>query len=149
MRAVRKAHLWKEKVEKEQVQVKFQPVIILHPIIMMDSVIKFLILDLVNNVFTWSFGGENVFLVGSFNGWVERIPMKRNGNEFTLIHVFNSNLIKQALERGVHQYKFIVDNEWRFAPDQSTTSDNSGNINNLIDMTDYKSNFEVNEDPSK
>jgi hypothetical protein len=94
MRAVRKAHLWKEKVEKEQVQVKFQPVIILHPIIMMDSVIKFLILDLVNNVFTWSFGGENVFLVGSFNGWVERIPMKRNGNEFTLIHVFNSNLIK-------------------------------------------------------
>lgn len=116
---------------------------------MMDSVIKFLILDLVNNVFTWSFGGENVFLVGSFNGWVERIPMKRNGNEFTLIHVFNSNLIKQALERGVHQYKFIVDNEWRFAPDQSTTSDNSGNINNLIDMTDYKSNFEVNEDPSK
>ena len=40
--------------------------------------------------------------------------MKKNGNEFTLL---------KTLERGVHQYKFIVDNEWRFAPDQPTMRD--------------------------
>lgn len=34
--------------------------------------------------------------------------MTKKGNEFTLV---------KALERGVHQYKFVVDNEWRFAPD--------------------------------
>jgi len=49
-----------------------------------------------------------VFLIGSFNKWAERIPMKKNGNEFTLV---------KTLERGIHQYKFIVDNEWRFAPE--------------------------------
>ena len=56
--------------------------------------------------------------------------MKKNGNEFTQVIV---------LERGIHQYKFIVDNEWRFAPDQPTMRDNHGNINNYIDTTHYAS----------
>lgn len=54
--------------------------------------------------------------------------MKKNGNEFTLV---------KTLERGVHTYKFIVDNDWRFAPDQPTCRDNNGNINNFIDTTNY------------
>jgi len=54
--------------------------------------------------------------------------MKKNGNEFTLV---------KTLERGVHQYKFIVDNEWRFAPEQPTMRDNNGNINNYIDTSHY------------
>ena len=67
----------------------------------------------VTYVFTWGFGGERVELIGSFNNWKERLPMKKNGNEFTFI---------MKLERGVvHQYKFIVDSEWRFAPDQQQT----------------------------
>jgi 5'-AMP-activated protein kinase regulatory beta subunit len=47
-------------------------------------------------------------LIGSFSKWQERIPMKKMGNEFTLV---------KALERGIHFYKFIVDGEWKFAPD--------------------------------
>ena len=54
--------------------------------------------------------------------------MNKNGTEFTLV---------KTLEQGIHQYKFIVDKEWRFAPDQPTMRDSSGNINNYIDTTNY------------
>jgi 5'-AMP-activated protein kinase regulatory beta subunit len=50
------------------------------------------------------------------------------GNEFTLT---------KMLGRGVHQYKFIVDGDWRFAPDYPTMRDNQGNINNYVDTTNY------------
>jgi 5'-AMP-activated protein kinase regulatory beta subunit len=54
--------------------------------------------------------------------------IKSGGNEFTLM---------KTLERGVHQYKFIVDGNWRFATDQPTMRDSAGNINNFIDTTHY------------
>lgn len=47
-------------------------------------------------------------LIGSFNNWSERLDMKKNGNDFILV---------LELERGIYEYKFIVDDEWRFAPD--------------------------------
>jgi 5'-AMP-activated protein kinase regulatory beta subunit len=82
-------------------------------------------------LFTWNLGGQEAFLVGSFTSWAERIPMKKAGaNDFSLLH---------PLERGVHQYKFIVDGNWRFAGDQPTMRDNQGNINNYIDTTHYAS----------
>lgn len=84
-------------------------------------------------VFTWTHGGQNVSLAASFNGWREQIPMSRSGNEFAVV---------QELPRGVHQYKFIVDDQWRFAPDQLKTQDGQGNMNNYIDITHY-SRFQV------
>jgi 5'-AMP-activated protein kinase regulatory beta subunit len=60
--------------------------------------------------------------------WKERIPMTKNGNEFTLI---------MPIERNIHTYKFVVNNEWRFASDQPTMRDEHGNINNFIDTTHY------------
>jgi 5'-AMP-activated protein kinase regulatory beta subunit len=87
--------------------------------------------DLVNIVFTWNFGGQEAYLIGSFTNWSEKLLMKKaGGNEFSLLH---------PLERGVHQYKFIVDGNWRFAGDQPTMRDNQGNINNFIDTTHYAS----------
>ena len=65
--------------------------------------------DLVPVVFTWSHSGRQVYITGTFNNWQEQIPMFRSGNDFTYIH---------NLTRGKHVYKFIVDDEWRFAPDQ-------------------------------
>lgn len=35
-------------------------------------------------VFTWTHGGQNVFLVGSFNNWTEKLPMVRS---LSLIHI--------------------------------------------------------------
>mmetsp|Transcript_60438 Transcript_60438/g.197813 ORF Transcript_60438/g.197813 Transcript_60438/m.197813 type:complete len:261 (+) Transcript_60438:140-922(+) len=80
-------------------------------------------------VFTWTHGGQTVHLAASFNGWREQIPMVRSGNEFSVVH---------ELPRGIHQYKFIVDDQWRFASDQPKTQDAHGNMNNMLDISNYQ-----------
>jgi 5'-AMP-activated protein kinase, regulatory beta subunit len=85
--------------------------------------------DTVPTVFRWEHGGRNVYITGTFNGWSRQIPMHRSGNDFTYIH---------NLQRGKHAFKFIVDDEWRFAPDQPTVADIEGRINNFIDVTSFK-----------
>lgn len=47
-----------------------------------------------------------------------------------------STFIKQ-LNPGVYQYKFIVDGEWRFSPNDPTYTDPNENINNVIDISNY------------
>ena len=83
--------------------------------------------ETVPTVFRWEHGGRQVYITGTFNGWSRQIPMHRSGNDFTYIH---------NLKRGKHAFKFIVDDEWRFAPDQPTVADIEGRINNFIDVTD-------------
>jgi 5'-AMP-activated protein kinase, regulatory beta subunit len=85
--------------------------------------------DTVPTVFRWEHGGRQVYITGTFNMWSRQIPMHRSGNDFTYIH---------NLKRGKHAFKFIVDDEWRFAPDQPTVADIEGRINNFIDVTDFK-----------
>ena len=85
--------------------------------------------DMVPTVFRWEHGGRQVYITGTFNNWSRQIPMHRSGNDFTYIH---------NLRRGKHAFKFIVDDEWRFAPDQPTVADIEGRINNFIDVTDFK-----------
>ena len=78
----------------------------------------------VPTVFRWEHGGRQVFVTGTFNDWTAQIPMHRSGNDFTYIH---------NLKKGKHAFKFVVDDEWRFAPDQPTVADIEGRINNFID----------------
>lgn len=52
-------------------------------------------------------------------------------------------------QKGKHAFKFIVDDEWRFAPDQPTVADIEGRVNNFIDVSDFvgytgEENFESN-----
>eukprot|EP00920_Eleutheroschizon_duboscqi_P035030 GHVT01084330.1.p1 GENE.GHVT01084330.1~~GHVT01084330.1.p1 ORF type:complete len:184 (+),score=3.44 GHVT01084330.1:2816-3367(+) len=56
--------------------------------------------ELIPCLFSWSHGGHNVYLTGSFNEWsVEnKIRLVRSGHEFSAV---------QMLLRGVHLYKFI------------------------------------------
>jgi 5'-AMP-activated protein kinase regulatory beta subunit len=70
--------------------------------------------ELVPTVFKWEHGGRQVFITGTFNNWESQIPMHRSGNDFTYIH---------NLKKGKHAFKFIVDDEWRFAPDLPTVAD--------------------------
>ena len=56
----------------------------------------------------------------------ERIPLRRSGNDCVVC----LNLLP-----GTYQYKFIVDNEWRFAADQPTVRDEMGNINNIFQIS--------------
>ncbi|ETW02119.1 hypothetical protein H310_05711 [Aphanomyces invadans] len=86
--------------------------------------------DIVPMVFRWEHGGRNVCITGTFNGWSAHVPMHRSGNDFTYI---------ANLPRGKHAYKFVVDDEWRFAPDQPTVADVDGNINNYVDVSDFTS----------
>ena len=83
----------------------------------------------VPTVFRWEHGGRSVFITGTFNSWTRQIRMHRSGADFTYIH---------DLTPGKHAFKFIVDDEWRFAPDQPTVADVEGRINNFIDVTDFR-----------
>lgn len=82
----------------------------------------------VPTVFKWEHGGRHVYITGTFNNWERQIPMHRSGNDFTYVH---------NLPKGKHAFKFIVDDEWRFAPDQPTIADIEGRINNFIDITEF------------
>ncbi|GLE02136.1 hypothetical protein PINS_up010974 [Pythium insidiosum] len=84
--------------------------------------------EVVPMVFRWEHGGRNVYITGTFNGWSKQCPMHRSGNDFTYI---------ANLTRGKHAYKFVVDEEWRFAPDQLTVADVEGNVNNFVDVSDF------------
>ena len=48
-------------------------------------------------------------------------------------HVFAKLLNPQR-----YAYKFRVDGNWRYAPDQMITKDEAGNQNNVIDLTNSK-----------
>lgn len=38
---------------------------------------------------------------------------------------------------GVYQYKFIVDGEWRYDPNQKAMYDDMGNVNNVMEVQEY------------
>ena len=93
--------------------------------------------DTVPTVFRWEHGGKQVFITGTFNNWSKKVEMHRSRNDFTFI---------ADVPRGQHVYKFIVDGEWRFAPDQETTADAQGNINNVVDVTNFRSTLDDRDD---
>jgi Glycogen recognition site of AMP-activated protein kinase len=35
------------------------------------------------------------------------------------------------------QYKFVVDGEWKYAPDQAAMYDEGGNVNNVLEVQEY------------
>eukprot|EP00898_Chlorokybus_atmophyticus_P001717 jgi/Chlat1/2546/Chrsp175S02435 len=79
----------------------------------------------VATVIRWTHGGSEVYINGTFDGWRTRHRMQRSGKEF---------LLAKMLLPGVYQYKFIVDGEWRYAPDQPAMYDEQGNVNNVIEV---------------
>ncbi|XP_038991661.1 sucrose nonfermenting 4-like protein isoform X2 [Hibiscus syriacus] len=57
--------------------------------------------------FTWLYGGRNVAVSGSFNGWTELVRMSQVEG---CPNVFKAVC---AVPHGSHEYKFLVDGEWR------------------------------------
>ena len=47
---------------------------------------------------------------------------------------------------GKYIYKFLVDGEWRFSPDQPTLADAQGNVNNMLDLTQFRSTLDETKD---
>lgn len=90
--------------------------------------------DTIPTVFRWQHGGDDVYVTGTFNNWQEQAcRMHPSGHDFTFI---------LDLPRGRHAYKFLVDGEWRFAPEQCKAADANGHIHNYIDLTDFKTHGE-------
>lgn len=75
-----------------------------------------------------SHGGNSVQVEGSFDNWTKRLTLERSNKDFTII---------KLLSPGVYQFKFIVDGEWRYDPNQPAMYDEIGNVNNVIEVQEY------------
>ncbi|XP_058070577.1 SNF1-related protein kinase regulatory subunit beta-2 [Magnolia sinica] len=77
---------------------------------------------------TWSYGGKEVAVEGSWDNWKTKKPLQRSGKDFTIMKVLPS---------GFYQYRFVVDGEWRHAPDLPWMRDDLGNAYNILDLQDF------------
>lgn len=98
----------------------------------------------VNYTFVWDEGGKNVKVTGSFNNWK---------TSYFMIYYPEEKLFKYKinLPKGKHSFKFIVDDIWKCSQKYPQMEDNSHNINNFIDLTNYTNPEEVekNKKPQK
>ncbi|MCD7457587.1 Beta subunit 1 of SnRK1 [Datura stramonium] len=66
---------------------------------------------------TWSHGGNNVAVQGSWDNWRSRKILQRSGKDHTILLVLPS---------GIYHYKFIVDGEVRYIPELPCVADETG-----------------------
>lgn len=94
--------------------------------------------------FRWHHGAQReVYVVGSFSNWQTKIRLTRedDGHFGTVVQIVP----------GIHQYKFIVDGEWRCAQDQPRCLDSVGNENNCLEVEEAEQPEEltVDQDPTR
>ena len=83
-----------------------------------------------NFKFVWSEGGNKVKITGSFCDWKIKFDMIKDPKD----NVFKFSL---PLDNKKYQFKFIVDDEWKYSSKYENQKDDLGNINNCIDLTNY------------
>ncbi|KAG5545803.1 hypothetical protein RHGRI_018085 [Rhododendron griersonianum] len=84
---------------------------------------------------TWSFGGKQVAIEGSWDNWGTRLEicfkfldfLQKSGKDFTIMKVLPS---------GVYHFRFIVDGQWRYSPELPQERDELGNIFHVLDLQD-------------
>ncbi|XP_073155515.1 SNF1-related protein kinase regulatory subunit beta-1-like [Henckelia pumila] len=79
-------------------------------------------------VISWSFGGSNVSVEGSWDNWRSRKILQRSGKDHSILLV---------LPPGIYCYRFIVDGEVKYAPDLPCDADEMGRRCNLLDVNNY------------
>mmetsp|Transcript_3624 Transcript_3624/g.6855 ORF Transcript_3624/g.6855 Transcript_3624/m.6855 type:complete len:234 (+) Transcript_3624:184-885(+) len=94
--------------------------------------------------FRWHHNAQReVYVVGSFSNWQTKIRLTRedDGAFSTVVQIVP----------GIHQYKFIVDGEWRCAQDQPRCLDSVGNENNCIEVEEAEAPEEapIDQDPTR
>ncbi|KAL3508071.1 hypothetical protein ACH5RR_033453 [Cinchona calisaya] len=75
--------------------------------------------------FVWPYGGRSVYICGSFTGWTQ-YPMTPVEGCPTVFQAICS------LPPGYHQYKFVVDGEWRHDEHQPHITSNYGTVNTIL-----------------
>lgn len=86
-------------------------------------------IEKIPTTFEWDNGGHTVYVTGSFCNWKQYFLMKKEHS--------NHFLLTLNLPKGYHQYKFRVDNEWKYN-EKFPTCDDGGNINNYLDTTNWE-----------
>lgn len=104
----------KDKENEEPVPARPRPVITQGNKKMLPFVIK------------WTGGGNSVSIAGTFNQW-QSIPMVKSEKDFVAI---------VDLPEGSHQYKFLVDGEWKVSPGEAAVDNAMGTQNNMITIND-------------
>ncbi|KDP46000.1 hypothetical protein JCGZ_14907 [Jatropha curcas] len=79
-------------------------------------------------IISWNYGGNEVFVEGSWDNWMSRKQLQRSGKDYSILLVLPS---------GIYHYKFIVDGEWRYIPELPCVADEMGRVCNLLDVNDY------------
>jgi len=98
----------------------------------------------INNKYTFIYPdkAQNVKLTGSFCDWKIKYDMIKDPND-------NKFKLALPLNNEIYQFKFIVDNEWKYSSNYQTQPDNLGNINNCIDLTNYFKKEDITKKNSK
>ena len=79
--------------------------------------------------FEWNNGGNNVYVTGNFCNWKQFFLMKKGENGKFILNL--------NLPKGKYQYKFKVDEIWKYN-DKFPTINENGNINNIIDTSNWE-----------
>lgn len=83
-------------------------------------------------VIRWKGGGKDVYVAGSYDNWQTKLPLSRSHEDFYGI---------VELPEGEHEYKFLVDGEWKVSRDEPTKENKEGMLNNVLEVNN--SDFEV------
>ncbi|XP_076802194.1 5'-AMP-activated protein kinase subunit beta-1-like [Clavelina lepadiformis] len=83
-------------------------------------------------VVRWKGGGKEVFISGSYDNWHTKLPLNRSHDNFVAI---------VELPVGEHEYKFLVDGDWKVDPQEPTKENDVGILNNVLAVK--PSDFEV------
>ncbi|CAA3010955.1 sucrose nonfermenting 4-like protein isoform X1 [Olea europaea var. sylvestris] len=75
--------------------------------------------------FVWPYGGRSVYISGSFTGWTQWLMTPLEGCPTVFQTVC-------SLPPGYHQYKYVVDGEWRHDEHQPFINSNFGTVNTVL-----------------
>ncbi|XP_021904908.1 sucrose nonfermenting 4-like protein [Carica papaya] len=80
---------------------------------------------LIPTLFVWPHGGRVVYLSGSFTRWSQLVPMSQvEGYPAVFQVIWN-------VTPGLHQYKFLVDGEWRHDEHRPFENSEYGTVNTI------------------
>ena len=77
----------------------------------------------------WSEGGNEIYIIGAFCAWKKKTKMKKSKKNYYEKEIPIPHILKER-----YQFKFIVDDEWKYSELYPKTKDEQGNINNYIDQ---------------
>lgn len=84
----------------------------------------------INYLFIWNEGGNQVKITGSFFDWKIKFDMSKDPKD----NIFKCQI---PLDNKIYEFKFVVDDEWKCSNKYPIKEDNSGNMNNILDLTNY------------